>query len=94
MKSLDSDKMNESSIAKVDESLISGRENINALFASTVSTGQDINKIEGNFDLGVSEQRPEGTIESAVSPQKADQSEATGGKVVGWKQVFQCEKFI
>ena len=37
MKSLDSDKMNESSIMKVDESLISGRENIKALFASTVS---------------------------------------------------------
>ena len=86
MKSLDNDKMNESSIAKVDESLISGRENINALFASTVSTS-DLNKIEGNFDLGVNEQRPEGTIESAVSPQKTtEQSEATGGKVVGWKQ--------
>jgi hypothetical protein len=75
--------MNESSIMKVDESLISGRDN--AFFASTVSTSQDINKIEGSFDLGVNEERQEGDIET-VHPTKGDANEATGGgKVVGWK---------
>jgi hypothetical protein len=87
VKSQDSEKMNESSIMKVDESLISGRENMKAFFASTVSTAQDINKIEGSFDLGVNEERHEGDIETALMhPAKGDANEATGGgKVVGWK---------
>jgi hypothetical protein len=72
VKPLEGDKMNESSILKVDESLLSGRDAMKTLFASTVSTPNDINKIEGNFDLGVNDERQEGTIETAVSPAKTD----------------------